>query len=100
MHCYLTKVHGGRYLLTRLAPIVRTIRGTQTLDAFSQPGEPLDVRHLCEPGVVAMLGHTLEPLMPTKIKLSAVVCHDGNTICPADAPCECRAKLEAALNQP
>lgn len=73
MKIFLTRVHGGRYLLTALKPIIRTIRGTPHLDAFSQPGEPIDVRHLCAAGIVALLGHELPELTPTKITIEASV---------------------------
>lgn len=72
MKAYLTKVHGGRYMVTLFKPIIRTIRGTTHLDAFSVPGEPIDVRHLCAPGIKALLGYELEPMVPTKIELTAV----------------------------
>lgn len=73
MKLWLTRVFGDRYLLTALKPTIRTIRGTQHLDAFSQPGEPIDVRHLCAPGIKALLGVELEPLTPTKVEVTASV---------------------------
>lgn len=73
MKLWLTRVHGGRYLATRLRPVIRTIRGTDTLDAFAQPGEPIDVRHLCPAGVHALLGRELPELEPTRINVTAEV---------------------------
>lgn len=49
------------------------IRGTKFLDAFEVAGEPISVKHLCEAGVLALLGRTLEPLQPQKIELKAEV---------------------------
>jgi hypothetical protein len=71
MKLWLTRCHGGRYLLTRKLPVLAKIEGTNDLDAFEQPGEPISVKHLCEPGVIALLGAALPPLTPTKIDLIA-----------------------------
>ncbi len=71
MRLWLTKCHGGRYLLTVLKPTIHRIRGTRDMDAFEVPGEPICVKHLCEPGIRAMLGRTLEPLKPERIELTA-----------------------------
>lgn len=70
MKLYLTKCHGGRYLLTVLRPGIARIRGTNHLDAFEQLGEPIAVRHLCEDGVRALFGFTLEPLTPTRVQVA------------------------------
>lgn len=71
MKLWLTKCHGGRYLLTVLKPTIHRIRGTRNLDAYEVPGEPIAVRYLCEPGVRALLGRTLEPLQSERIELTA-----------------------------
>lgn len=71
MKLWLTKCHGGRYLLTALRPTISRIRGTEFLDAFERVGEPIAVRYLCEAGVVSLLGTTLPELTPTKIEINA-----------------------------
>jgi hypothetical protein len=68
---WLTKCDGGRYYLTKLRPIIARIRGTDRFDAFERTGEPIAVRHLCAPGIVALFGSELEPLVPTKIEVTA-----------------------------
>ena len=73
MKLWLTKCHGGRYLLTALKPTIARIRGTEYYDAFEHVGEPIAVRYLCEMGVVSLLGITLPELTPTKIELDAKV---------------------------
>ena len=71
MKLWLTKVHGGRYLVTALKPIIARIRGTPHMDAFERVGEPIAVRYLCEGGIKSLLGTTLEPLVPTKVEVTA-----------------------------
>lgn len=41
------------------------------MDAFEHVGEPISVKHLCEAGVLSLLGVTLQDLTPTKIELKA-----------------------------
>ncbi len=60
-------------MLTLLKPKIARIRGTNRMDAFEAVGEPIAVRHLCEPGVQTLLGRTLPPLTPTKITLTALL---------------------------
>jgi hypothetical protein len=67
---WLTKCDGGRYMLTALCPTIARIRGTTKMDAFERVGEPINVKHLCEPGIKAFLGVELEPLEPTKIEIT------------------------------
>lgn len=73
MRLWLTKCHGGRYLLTVFRPTIHRIRGTPHDDAYEIPGEPIAVRYLCEPGVKALIGTTLEPLTPTRIRLTGAL---------------------------
>lgn len=79
MKLWLTKCHGGRYCLTKRPPVLHKIDGTKHIDAFDQPGEPVSVRHLCEPIVQMILGRTLEPLTPTKIEIAARVLEPVDT---------------------
>ena len=71
MKLWLTQVDGGRFLLTVLEPIIARIRGTERFDAFERVGEPIAVRYLCAPGILALMGRLPPPLTPTKIELSA-----------------------------
>lgn len=68
---WLTKCHGGRYLLTVLPPRIHRIRGTPHMDAFEELGEPIATRYLCEAGIVRLIGAPLPALTPTRIRLSA-----------------------------
>lgn len=58
-------------MLTLFKPTIARIRGTENLDAFEKVGEPIAVKHLCEPGIKSLLGETLPPLTPTKIEIDA-----------------------------
>jgi len=60
-------------MVTLFKPIIARIRGTEYMDAFEKVGEPIAVKHLCEPGIKSLLGLTLEPLTPTKIEITANV---------------------------
>jgi hypothetical protein len=71
MKLWLTRCHGGRYMVTNHQPIIQRITGTRDLDAFESPGEPVGVRHLCEGGIESLLGHVPEPLTPVRIELTA-----------------------------
>ncbi len=70
MKLWLTKCHGGRYLLTVFKPTIARIRGTEYFDAFERVGEPIAVRYLCEAGIVSLFKTTLPPLTPTKIEIT------------------------------
>jgi hypothetical protein len=73
MKLWLTKCHGGRYMLTALSPKIASIRGTPHRDAFERAGEPVSARHLCEPGVLKIFGAILEPLIPTRVELHGTI---------------------------
>ncbi len=91
MIVYLTEVYGGRAMLTAEKPVIQLIKYTNIMDAFSLPGEPLDVRHMCQPGVRLLLnskasGMVLAPLTPTLVRINCHVlekdklvplCHDA-----------------------
>lgn len=70
MKLWLTKCHGGRYMMTFMPPVIAQIRGSKHDDAFEQVGEPIAVRHLCEDGVRSLFGFTLEPLVPTRVEVA------------------------------
>lgn len=78
MIVYLTEVNGGRAMLTAKEPIIQLIDHTRIMDAFSVPGEPLDVRHMCQPGVRLLInskatGMCLAPLTPTLVRIHCTV---------------------------
>ncbi len=66
---WLTKVDGGRYLITKTKPVRGRILGTrkQEMDA---PFDPLAFRHICEASVLFLSGKTLKPLTPTRIRMT------------------------------
>ncbi len=66
---WLTKVASGSYYITRQKPVAGRIRGTRKQE-MEAPFDPLDFRHICEASVVYLGGRTLEPLTPTRIKMT------------------------------
>lgn len=75
---WLTRVHGGRYLITLFEPVIAKIRGTDHLDAFERVGEPIAIRYLCEGGVKSFIGEHLPPLTPTRVELSVTILDKPN----------------------
>jgi hypothetical protein len=77
MKLWLTRVYGGKYLLTALRPMITQIRGFKDksgnpiLDAFEKPGEPIAVRYLCEGGIHSLFGKEFPYLIPIKIEITA-----------------------------
>lgn len=68
---WLTRCRGGRSMLTCLKPVVKRIYGTRHLDAFAAHGEPIEVKHLCEAGVLRQFGELPELLVPRRVRLAA-----------------------------
>lgn len=77
MKLWLTRCHGGRYLLTAMKPLILPIRGYKTeagepvYDAFERGGEPIAVRYLCEGGIRSLFKKDFPFLTPIKIEISA-----------------------------
>lgn len=77
MKLWLTRCHGGRYILTALKPTITQIRGfrgpngEEIFDAFERPGEPIAVRYLCEGGIRSLFKKDFPYLTPVKIELTA-----------------------------
>jgi hypothetical protein len=69
MRLWLSRAAGGTYLITRLPPLVQRIAGTDRMDVFERPGEPVAVRHLCAEAMAAMYKIELEPLESIRIRL-------------------------------
>lgn len=69
MRLWLTRRPNGTYMLTKLRPLIRKRMGSDEMDAYerSEPGEPIGVRHLCEQGIMAVLGTTLPELSPRRV---------------------------------
>ena len=69
MRLWLTRRPNGTYMLTKLRPLIRKRMGSNEMDAYerSEPGEPIGVRHLCEQGIMAVLGTTLPELSPRRV---------------------------------
>jgi hypothetical protein len=74
---WLTKVNNGSYYITKTKPIAGRIRGTRKQEMES-PFDPLDFRHICEPSISYLLGSTLPPLTPKRIKLTMELIPDGS----------------------
>ena len=66
---WLTKVEGGRYMITKTKPIRGRILGTRK-DEMDASFDPLSFRHICEASVIYLGGRTLPPLTPTRIKMT------------------------------
>lgn len=69
MRLWLTRRPNGTYMLTKLRPLIRKRMGSDEMDAYErpEPGEPIGVRHLCEQGIMAVLGTTLPELSPRRV---------------------------------
>lgn len=66
---WLTKVDGGRYIITKTKPIKGRIFGTRKME-MDAPFDPLAFRHICEPSVIYLSGKPLPPLTPTRIRMT------------------------------
>lgn len=66
---WLTKVSSGRYYITKNKPIAGRIKGTRKRE-MEAPFDPLDFRHICEFSVNYLMGSTLPPLTPRRIKMT------------------------------
>lgn len=66
---WLTKVDGGRYMITKTKPIRGRILGTRKPE-MDAPFDPLSFRHICEQSVIYLGGKTLEPFTPTRIRMT------------------------------
>ena len=73
---WLTKVDGGRYLITKTKPVRGRIFGTRK-DEMDAPFDPLSFRHICEASVIYLMGSTLPPLTPRRIRMSVELLPDG-----------------------
>jgi hypothetical protein len=69
MRLWLSRTAGGTYLITRLPPLLERIAGSDRMDLFERPGEPVAVRHLCPDAMHAMYKIDLEPLQSIRIRL-------------------------------
>jgi hypothetical protein len=66
---WLTKVDGGRYIITRLKPVSGRIKGTRRPEMDS-PFDPMIFRHICEASVINLAGAPLPPLQPKRIRMT------------------------------
>jgi len=66
---WLTKVSSGRYYITKGKPVAGRIKGTRKQE-MEAPFDPLDFRHICEFSVNYLMGSTLPPLTPRRIKMT------------------------------
>lgn len=66
---WLTKVNNGSYYITKTKPVAGRIKGTRKQE-MEASFDPFDFRHVCEPSVIYLLGSTLPPLTPTRIKMT------------------------------
>jgi hypothetical protein len=69
---WLTKVDGGRYLITKTKPVRGRILGTRK-DEMDAPFDPLAFRHICEASVIYLSGKVLPPLTPTRIRMTVEI---------------------------
>lgn len=66
---WLTKVDGGRYIITKTKPIKGRILGTRTPE-MDAPFDPLAFRQICEASVIYLAGNALPPLTPVRIRMT------------------------------
>ncbi len=64
---WLSRQRDGSYMLTKLKPIPKKVRGTVVRDLYMRPGEPVGMRHLCADGVLMMLGVHLTKLDSVRV---------------------------------
>jgi len=70
MRLWLTKRPNCTHVLTYLKPVTKRVYGTRVVDVYLEPGEPIGVMNLCEPGVQQLLGRTLESLETIYVDLT------------------------------
>lgn len=66
---WLSKTAGGRYIITKFKPKLGRIKGTRIPEVES-PFDPLLFPGICEPSVLHLLGSTLPPLTPKRIRMT------------------------------
>ncbi len=66
---HLSKVHGGRYIISKKKPIKDFIAGTK-IPELDVPFDPLAIRHICEASVGLFTGVTLNPLASVRIAIT------------------------------
>lgn len=77
MKLWLTRRRSGRYTLTALPPQPAIVHGTEALDLFLTPGEPIGVENLCPEGIRQMFGVSLGRYESCEVELSATVVPDS-----------------------
>lgn len=70
MKLWLTRRHGGLYMLTAFKPVVARVRGTDHSDAYMRIGEPIGVNGLCPEGVRSLFGVALDELEMIQVQLT------------------------------
>jgi len=74
MKLWLSRQHDGRYILTALRPVIAVIGRTGRYGVYARPGDPVILRHLCEPMVETLLpGLELEELHSVRVEVTAEV---------------------------
>jgi len=66
---WLTKTANGRYCITKCKPVRGRIVGTK-IEECEAPFDPLDFRKICEQSVQYLMGSTLPPLTPRRIRMT------------------------------
>ena len=71
MKLWLTRQANGRYMLTHRVPVIKQVGRANKYDAYIEPGDPIGVRHLCEPIIERLLPELkLQPLDFIRVTLS------------------------------
>jgi len=60
MKVWLSRENSGLYMMTYLKPDKHRVMGTDTKNFYVPYGDPLGVRHLCQPGIKAQFGIEIE----------------------------------------
>ena len=70
MKLWLSRQHDGRYMLTALRPVRAMIGRTGVYGVYARAGDPVLVRHLCEPSIEALFpGIALEQLSFVRVEV-------------------------------
>lgn len=81
MQLYLTRQHNGLYMLTKLKPTFADVQGTDFVDAYIQPGEPIGIRNLCNMILVVLgINSPMKRCTTIEIELTGAVVTNLNPL--------------------
>lgn len=74
MKVHITERPNGLFLITAFRPEITTIRGTDKVEAYVRPGDPIGLNNLCRPAIRLLAPEAYEqsePLKTQRLNLTA-----------------------------